>query len=214
MIICMCNCLCDATCDLLCVTNRVLCQEDFLQRVEKIASCHPAGIILREKDLSEPEYEQLARQVLKICKKHEVMCILHSFVDTAIACNAEAIHLPLHVLREIDSVQKAHFKVIGASCHSVEDALEAERLGSTYITAGHIFATDCKRGLPGRGLDFLQRVCKSVSVPVYAIGGIDFENIAEIRKAGAKGACVMSKAMQCEDVETYWKGFRHCWHDK
>lgn len=207
MIIYMCNCVCDCACELLCVTNRLLCQEDFLQRIEKIARCHPAGIILREKDLSESEYEQLARQVLKICKKYQVTCILHSFVDASVECNVKAIHLPLHILREMDSARKVHFKVIGASCHSVEDALEAERLGCTYITAGHIFATDCKKGLPGRGLDFLQKVCKSVSIPVYAIGGIDCGNIAEIRKAGAKGACVMSGAMQCEDVEAYIKSF-------
>ena len=99
--------------------------------------------------------------------------------------------------------QKAQFKEIGASCHSVEDALEAVRLGSTYLTAGHIFDTDCKKGLPGRGLDFLRAVCENVSVPVYGIGGINCENLVDVRKAGAKGACVMSGAMQCEDVGFY-----------
>ena len=53
--------------------------------------------------------------------------------------------------------------------------MEAERLGATYVTAGHIFTTDCKKGLPPRGLDFLKNVCDAVTIPVYGIGGIKFD---------------------------------------
>ncbi|MGN0135068.1 MAG: thiamine phosphate synthase [Anaerotignum sp.] len=194
--------------DILCVTNRSLCKEDFLQRVEKIAACRPKGIILREKDLTEEEYKKLAEQVLKLCERYEVPCMLHSFADAAIKLGAENIHLPLHILRELDEKKKEKFKEIGASCHSVEEAQEAEKLGCTYITAGHVFATDCKKGLPPRGLTFLQAVCQSVSIPVYAIGGIGSENIDSVRKAGAKGACIMSGLMGCEDVERFLKALK------
>ena len=193
--------------DILCVTNRSLCKEDFLARVEKIAANHPKGIILREKDLSEEEYKKLAEEVLQICNEQNVPCILHSFVDIASELGAENIHLPLHVLRGIDEKKKEAFKQIGASCHSVEEAQEAERSGCTYITAGHIFVTDCKKGLAPRGLEFLQSVCESVSIPVYAIGGISSENINAVRKVGAAGACVMSGLMRCENVKETMKGF-------
>ena len=193
--------------DILCVTNRILCKEDFLARVDKIAANKPKGMILREKDLSEKEYKELAEHVLMICKKYDVPCILHSFVDVAIALGAENIHLPLHILREMDAKTKENFKIIGASCHSVEEAQEAERSGCTYITAGHIFVTDCKKGLAPRGLEFLQSVCESVSIPVYAIGGISSENINAVRKVGAAGACVMSGLMRCENVKETMKGF-------
>ena len=103
--------------------------------------------------------------------------------------------------------KKETFKQIGASCHSVEEAQEAERLGCTYITAGHVFVTDCKKGLAPRGLEFLQDVCRSVSIPVYAIGGINGENIDAVRKTGASGACVMSGLMICENVEETMRGF-------
>lgn len=179
-----------------------------MQRVEKIAACRPKGIILREKDLTEEEYKKLAAQVLKLCKKYEVPCMLHSFADAAIKLGAENIHLPLHILRGLDEKKKQKCKEIGASCHSVEEAQEAEKLGCTYITAGHIFATDCKKGLPPRGLPFLQAVCQSVSIPVYAIGGIGSENIASVRKAGAKGACIMSGLMRCEDVEQFLRALK------
>lgn len=194
-------------CDLICVTNRRLCRGDFLQRIEAIAAARPAGILLREKDLPEPEYRQLARQILRICGDHQVPCILHSFADTAIELGAEALHLPLPVLRGMSAFQKARFQTLGASCHSTEDALEAQRLGCTYITAGHVFETDCKKGLPGRGLDFLRSVCESVSIPVYAIGGVSKHNISLVRDAGAAGACVMSGLMQCSDAAAYLNDF-------
>ena len=78
---------------------------------------------------------------------------------------------------------------------------EAQDLGCTYITAGHIFLTDCKKGLPGRGLPFLEEICKTVRIPVYAIGGISSQNIESVRKTGAAGACIMSGFMRCKTVE-------------
>ena len=186
--------------DVLCVTNRKLCREDFLTRIKKIAACRPAGIILREKDMSEDVYKTLAEQVMAVCSQYGVLCILHSFADTAEVLGAEAFHAPLHVLREMSPAQREKFRILGASCHSVEDALEAVKLGCTYITAGHVFETDCKKGLPGRGLTFLQEVCAAVDIPMYGIGGIGAENIDQVRKAGAAGACLMSSLMAADDV--------------
>lgn len=194
--------------ELLCVTNRTLCAGDFLERVAAIADCHPAGLILREKDLLEGEYEALARQVLAICRERSVRCILHTFVPAALRLRTDAIHLPLPVLRQLTAAEKARFSVLGASCHSVEDALEARELGCTYITAGHVFATDCKKGLPPRGLDFLRQVCRAVDIPVYAIGGVGAGNFADILSAGAAGGCVMSGPMACGDVGAYFHQFQ------
>ena len=194
--------------DIICVTNRALCREDFLARLEKVAAAHPGAIILREKELSETEYQALAEQALVICKKYSVPCILHSFTNAAAALGADAIHMPLHRLRSMTEIQKNHFHIIGASCHSTADAIEAQQLGCTYITAGHIFATDCKKGLPGRGLEFLKDICENVTIPVFAIGGISKNNIASVRAAGAKGACIMSGLMRCEDPVFYLNDLR------
>lgn len=187
--------------DLICITNRKLCSNNFSGQIEMIASAHPKAIVLREKDLSEKEYEQLARQVMQICQKHGTQCILHSFSNVAIALGAEAVHMPLPLLQKMTPQEKSHFQIIGASCHSLEEAKEAQDLGCTYITAGHIFLTDCKKGLPGRGLPFLEEICKAVRIPVYAIGGISSQNIESVRKTGAAGACIMSGFMRCKTVE-------------
>jgi len=187
--------------DLICITNRKLCSNNFSDQIEMIASAHPKAIVLREKDLSEKEYEQLARQVMQICQKHGTQCILHSFSNVATALGATAVHMPLPLLQKMTPQEKSHFQIIGASCHSLEEAKEAQDLGCTYITAGHIFLTDCKKGLPGRGLPFLEEICKAVRIPVYAIGGISSQNIESVRKTGAAGACIMSGFMRCKTVE-------------
>ena len=133
--------------------------------MEKIAACRPAGIILREKDLPPEAYRLLAEAVMRICAQYAVACIVHSFVPVAAVLHAEAVHLTLPQLRKTPETQKALFRRIGASCHSVADALEAQSLGCSYITAGHIFETDCKKGLPGRGPAFVQAVSDAVSIP-------------------------------------------------
>lgn len=189
--------------DIICVTNRTLCRGNFLTRLENIAKAQPAAVILREKDLSEAEYLSLASQTLTLCRKYGVTCILHSFTEIAVKLGADAIHMPLPLLRGMSDAQKQHFSIIGASCHSTTDALEAQRLGCTYLTAGHIFATDCKQGVPAKGLEFLKDICNAVTIPVYAIGGISSSNIASVRKAGASGACIMSGLMQCEAPSSY-----------
>lgn len=194
---------------LICVTNRVLCKENFFKRIEKIASAGVYAIILREKDLSEEKYEKLAVNVMKICENSDVKLILHNFTQTAIKLNAEYLHLPLEKFSKLSEKDKKRFKLLGASCHSVKDVVEAEKLGATYVTAGHIFDTDCKKDLPGRGLDFLRQVSNSAAIPVYAIGGISPENVAQTLSAGAKGTCVMSEFMRCDDVLGYmekWMG--------
>lgn len=187
---------------IICVTNRVLC-ETFLSQIEAVAGAHVDGIILREKDLSEEAYKVLAAQVVKICETYNVDCILHSFAGAALELQEKKIHMPLPLLRKMDREQKKQFEVLGASCHSVEEAVEAKQLGCTYITAGHIFATDCKAGVPPRGTNVLQQICSSVDIPVYAIGGIDETNIAAARAAGAAGACLMSGLMRCKHADEY-----------
>ena len=144
--------------DMICVTNRSLCLGDFLSRIEEAAKQHPVGILLREKELNREEYKTLAEQVRNICKKYQVPCILHSFADVAEELGAEALHMPLPRLRELSETQRKSFRMLGASCHSLEEAKEAVELGCTYLIAGHIFATDCKKGLPGRGTEFLKNM--------------------------------------------------------
>lgn len=181
------------------VTNRRLCEGDFTEQIRKICELGVRAVILREKDLPEEEYQKLAERVLEISEKFSVPCILHQYVDVAGRLGCKRIHLPLHLLLEEKNKKENRlhdFTQIGASIHSVSDAIAAQKAGATYLTAGHIYPTSCKPGLAPRGISFLEEVCKSVTIPVYAIGGIHAEQIPEVLKAGATGACMMSELMK------------------
>lgn len=191
---------------LISVTNRHLCREPLAQRIRKIAEAGANAIILREKDLSESEYLLLAEAALAACKGTDTQCILHSFPSAQL--QTKAIHLPLPILRSLSREERERFTTLGASCHSLSDVQEAADLGCTYVTLGHIFATDCKKGLPPRGLPFLEAICRKSELPIYAIGGISPENLASVRDAGAAGACIMSGLMVCESPAAELKALR------
>lgn len=186
----------------------MICRGDFLKRIEAIAKTNPKAIILREKELTENEYMILAKKVMTICQNNNVLCILHSYVGTAIRLGASAIHLPLHLLRNMKEDDKRYFTHISASCHSLSEAREAEKLGCTSLIVGHIFSTECKRGIPPRGLECLSEICKTVSIPIYAIGGINHRNFPSVIHAGAKGGCVMSGFIECDNIHEYMEGFK------
>ena len=179
---------------------------------------HPDALILREKDLSEKEYEELAKEVMAICAEYQVPCILHTFWRVAEKLKCDTVHLPLPILRQfvlekqnqknqkyresqnlsIPESQREIIQKIGTSVHSMEQAQEAQEFGASYVTAGHIYATDCKKGLQPRGLDFLRQVCAAVDLPVYAIGGIKFDETQwmSLKECGAAGGCIMSGMMK------------------
>lgn len=223
--------------DVIAVTNRKLCAADqtmawedgntwkdrFLAQIGRICAVHPAALLLREKDLAPEEYTALAGEVLAVCKEYSVDCILHSCPEAAEYTGNYKLHLSISGLRALITAETAEtaetagtagthvsYDMLGCSVHSVEEALEAEALGATYLVAGHIYATDCKRGVPPRGTSFLRDVCTAVSLPIYAIGGIRLEGKAgtsdmpqpcrqqmqEIFSCGAKGACIMSGMMR------------------
>lgn len=179
--------------EIVCVTCRRLCPRPLEKQAELIAAAGVKKLILREKDLTEQEYQRLAEKMLERCEILGIECILHTFSKTAERLGCRKIHIPLHLM---SSKLKESFSTLGCSVHNVEEAVKAQQLGATYLTAGHIFATDCKKGLPPRGLDFLSEVCRSVSIPVYAIGGINSNNINSAISAGAAGVCIMSGLMK------------------
>ena len=80
----------------------------------------------------------------------------------------------------------------------MEDVELAVKSGATQIVLGTIFETECKKGLKGRGLEFVREICANCPVPVYAIGGIKFDKQQweELKQKGASGGCIMSGMME------------------
>ena len=183
----------------ICVTHRLLCPDDFLERLDRIAAQHPYAIVLREKDLSESEYEALARDCLRICQKHAVPLNLNSQIAVAQRIGCDGIHLPFHLLLQHKN-ELGDFSRVGVSLHSPEEAAQLADTPATYVQAGHVFPTDCKAGVPPRGLSFLRAVCQATDLPVFGIGGITAERYPAVLQTGAAGACIMSGLMTCNDV--------------
>lgn len=183
----------------ICVTHRLLCPDDFLERLDRIAAQHPYAIVLREKDLSESEYEALARDCLRICQKHDVPLNLNSQIAVARRIGCDGIHLPFHLLLQHKN-ELEDFSRVGVSLHSPEEAAQLTDTPATYVQAGHVFPTDCKAGVPPRGLSFLRTVCQATDLPVFGIGGITAERYPAVLQTGAAGACIMSGLMTCNDV--------------
>lgn len=185
--------------NIIAVTNRRLCPVPLPVQAEKICRFRPRALILREKDLSEPEYLALAKEILPVCRAFKVPCILHNYPEAAKKLSCKAIHLPFPLFKNLQAENRlSDFSLVGTSVHSVQEAREAEILGASYLSAGHIYATDCKKDLPPRGLPFLRQVCMAVSIPVYGIGGIrlDQAQLDELTACGAAGGCVMSGMMK------------------
>lgn len=180
----------------ICITNRGLVKGDFLEQIRRVADEGVDMVILREKDLSEEEYLLLAQNVIDICTRRNTLCVLHTFIRAAKKLNHPYIHLSMKAFQEMSDEDKAFFRVIGVSTHTVAEAVQAEQGGASYITASHIFPTECKAGLAPRGLAYLQEVVQAVHIEVYALGGIHPDNLSLCVEAGADGVCMMSEYMK------------------
>jgi thiamine-phosphate pyrophosphorylase len=188
---------------LIAISNRKYLEDEraFLKQVEKIAKLGPKALLLREKDLNQNDYEKLAIQVYDICSSYELPLIIHTHYKLAQKLNIPYIHLPLSYLAELKQDPEvasilSTFEKIGTSLHSLDDLNLAKSLGATYAFAGNVFETTCKPGLEGRGLDFLDSIVAESPFPIYAIGGINKDNLNTVLKHGAAGACMMSGFMK------------------
>lgn len=186
---------------LIAVTDSATCPRPLpeqIERLTKLKELRPQSVILRAKSLDKAAYRTLALQAQQSCKVTGIPLILHSDWQLARELGISMLHLPLALLRQMTACERAHFTWLSTSVHSVGEAQEAQALGATVLIAGHIYTTQCKAGLAPRGLGFLRAVCSTVSLPVYAIGGIVFDAAqrAELQANGARGACVMSAYMR------------------
>jgi len=179
--------------EIIAVTARNLCARSLWEQIPYIRDAGITRVILREKDLSPNDYTALAERVLRSCTEYDMQLTIHSFPETARTLGISSLHMPLPLLTQ---TLCSEFDTVGTSVHSVEQLHSAENLGADSVTAGHIYITDCKKGLAPRGTEFLHDLCSRTTLPVYAIGGITADKFPELRQAGAAGVCIMSSAMQ------------------
>ncbi|MEO0292838.1 MAG: thiamine phosphate synthase [candidate division WOR-3 bacterium] len=145
----------------------------------------------RDKESSRKNMLTIAEEIRKITRKYNSLFIVNDFIDIALLSKADGVHLgqddiPITRAREITP---SHF-IIGISTHSLEEALQAEKEGASYIGIGPVFSTPTKNYLP-IGLSVVKKVIEKVNIPVVAIGGINLENINTLIRIGVKNVAML-----------------------
>lgn len=185
------------------VTDRAWLHGRKITEVVELAIKGGAELIqLREKELPFELFLEEAKEVASLCKSYHVPLLINDNVEIALLCGADGAHIgqsdiPLSRAREILGANK----IIGVSANTVEDALLAEQGGADCIGTGAIFPTSTKDDAEAVSLSTLQEICKAVSIPVYAIGGIKKENIAELQHTDIAGAAIVSAIFAANDIE-------------
>jgi thiamine-phosphate pyrophosphorylase len=172
-----------------------------------IAGAIAAGVDwvqIREKDLPARRLLALTEAAREFARPQgRTRVMVNDRLDVALAAKAHGVHLGTRSMR-VDLVRRLapdEF-VVGASCHSPEEALTAQAAGADYILLGPIFATPSKlRYGPPLGVGKLREVASQVSIPVFALGGITIDRVAFCRRNGAAGIAGIRIFQDCDSVE-------------
>lgn len=193
------------------ITDRNLLtpHSSLLTAVEEALKGGVKAVQLREKDLRTRDLLEMAYKMREMTKKYNAKFFVNDRVDVALAVGADGVHLgqqsiPAEAVRRI-----AHNKLmVGASTHSIEEAISADKQGADFITLGPVFETPSKMkyGKPV-GVDLLREAKEKISIPVFAIGGIKEDKVSDVIKAGADGIALVSGIFGASQIKEKTDGF-------
>lgn len=159
-------------------------------------------IQLREKELSHNQFLNEALEIKQLCKNYNVPFIINDDVEIAVKCSADGIHVGQSDMDAYDVRSKiGSDMILGVSVHSVSEALTAQEKGADYLGVGAMFSTSTKLDANDVSFETLSDICKSVSIPVVAIGGIQKHNIKELSGTGIDGVALISAIFASKDIE-------------
>ncbi len=174
-------------------------ENEFLCRVEEALKGGVDIVQLREKEKSTREYIDLANKLHEITKQYGVPLIIDDRVDVVLASDAEGVHLgrddmDVAIARKI----LGNNKIIGATAKTVFQAKEACAAGADYLGVGAIYPTTTKVKTIITSVNTLSDICSLVSVPVFAIGGLNKDNIDILKGINIAGICAVSAIMKAQ----------------
>jgi thiamine-phosphate pyrophosphorylase len=179
------------------ITDRNLIPANSLvERIQILVQCGVKAVQLREKDLSAREIVNIAKQIQKFPTK----LFINDRADIVYSLHVSGLHIPEQGFPAQEARKIIGDQIIGKSAHSLETALRAEREGADFITFGPIYDTPSKRqyGIP-LGIKNLREITKQISIPAFAIGGINPQRAKECLDAGAYGVAVISDLLCAAD---------------
>ncbi len=178
------------------------CEKEFLRRIEDALRGGVTILQLREKNKTTKEYLSLAQKVHSLTRQYNIPLIIDDRVDVAMAIDAEGVHLgqsdmPIDIARKLLGQEK----IIGATVKTVSQAQEAYNQGADYLGVGAIYPTTTKVKTVLTTTDTLNIICKSVPIPVNAIGGLNKNNIDILKGISIAGICVVSAIMKANNPQ-------------
>ncbi|ALQ39234.1 thiamine-phosphate synthase [Fusobacterium hwasookii ChDC F174] len=182
------------TCKIYLVTDEKACLEkDFYSCIEEAIKGGVGIVQLREKNISTKDFYEKALKVKEICKNYGALFIINDRLDIAQAVGADGVHLGQSdmPIEEARKILKDKF-LIGATARNVEESKKAELLGADYIGSGAIFGTSTKDNAKKLEMEELKKIVASVKIPVFAIGGININNVGSLKNIGLQGICAVS----------------------
>jgi thiamine-phosphate pyrophosphorylase len=171
-------------------------------------------IQLRAKTSPPGEIRTMAEKILPVTRRAGVGLVINDYPDIASDIGAEFCHLGQGDFFDAGHTHVDEFKIknsklkIGLSTHSPEQAKRAMDAAPDYIAIGPVFATGTKPGREPVTLKYVRWAAENVTVPWFAIGGINLENLDEVLAAGAQRICVVSAILNASDVAKACREFR------
>ncbi|MBD8134312.1 thiamine phosphate synthase [Peribacillus frigoritolerans] len=185
------------------VTEESIAIEELTKIIAQSVSGGVSIVQLREKNNSSLSFYKKASALKQLLNELSIPLIINDRVDIALAVGAEGIHigqddLPLPVVKKMVPEDM----IVGVSVSTLEEALEAERNGADYIGVGSVFPTKTKQDATLMALEDLGEICRGVSIPAVAIGGITADNISALSDSGLSGTAVVSAIMNADNPKT------------
>ncbi|AXI00890.1 thiazole tautomerase TenI [Sporosarcina sp. PTS2304] len=194
---------------------KVIGVTDDQQSVEKLAITlqqtlpYLDAIILREKSKTAEQLTELVHVLRDVGTPLDKL-IIHANPALAQFLSIQKVQLTGYGMSLADAQLRFPSLTFGCSVHSLEEALQAEASGASWILYGHVYPTSSKKGIRARGTDELRQIVSACMIPVYAIGGIQPEHMPSLEKLGVAGIAILSPISQVEAVKKYRRNGENC----
>ncbi len=186
------------------VTDRSWLEHETLyDQVEKALKGGVTLVQLREKHLTEDDFEKEGIEILNLCHQYHVPLIINDNVALALKINADGVHIGQSDM-ELENARKmlGPNKIIGVTAKTIEQAKKAEKNGADYLGSGAVFGSNTKADAKPMDFSLFCEICESVQIPVVAIGGINKDNVHFLKGSRLAGIAVVSGIFACKDIET------------
>lgn len=198
----------------LCTDRDIMTSATIEESVEDAIKGGVTVVQLREKNCSSKEFYELASHVKKITAAYHIPLIINDRVDIALAVKADGVHIGQSDLpcKQVKAIVKDSM-IVGVSTANVQEALQAQKDGATYIGVGAMFYTGTKKDARNVTIEELCQIRKAVDIPIVAIGGINKQTLPKLKGKGLDGIAVVSSIVGQENIERAASELRTLWKD-